>query len=93
MLELFRNHLGLAPIRRHKRDVDDKVFDESDEVVLTMMPRAMQYLLRLSRAIDDVQLGLATEDDKSGSRRKRDTVDNISGVIQVCCRSPYSALF
>lgn len=75
--------MGLVPIRRHKRDADDKVFDEGNEVVLTMMPRAMHYLLRLSRAIDDVQLGLETENDKSGSRRKRDTVDNISGVIQV----------
>lgn len=72
---------------RHKRDVDENdaiAYENNDEVFLNEMPSSMHYLLRLSRAIDGVRFTILNEPSQSHDRRKREAVDHISNVIQVC---------
>lgn len=47
------------------------------------MPSEMHYLLRLSHAIDNVRTELFNDNSEIHSRKRREAVDNISGVIQV----------
>lgn len=78
-LKAKRNHKR-SSIHRHKRDADDV---NEDEARHSGIPSEIHYLLRLSRAIDDVRaLILADQIADTQSRRKRETVDHITAVIQ-----------
>lgn len=67
-------------MRRHKRQMDA---NGNIEIFKTNMPSAMHFLLRLSHAIENVESALFTEHSEIHSRKRREAVDNISGVIQV----------
>lgn len=79
-LKTKRNHKRGA-VRRHKRDAEASADD--DEIIRTDMPSKMHFLLRLSRAIDDVRSQVLTDKSKdTPSRRKREAVDHITAVIK-----------
>lgn len=79
-----RNQKRGAGRGRNKRETENvAVDDNNDELTRYDMPSEMHYLLRLSRAIDEMHEQMqANQPEHRSSRRKRETVDHISAVIQ-----------
>lgn len=73
----FRRHgASVPPEKRIKRSADANYDDKNDQIEYQRVPNVMKQLLRVSRAIETIEMNiLSRENDEVHLRRKRNTAN------------------